>query len=60
MTTTITHNSQMAKVNSGLGVITKAQAQRLIKLLGTREFSDGHQVYRSIHGSDNCWLLRKL
>lgn len=58
--TTITHNGQTAKINASLGVITKAQAKRLINLFGTREYSDGHQVYRSIHGSDNCWLLRKF
>lgn len=57
--TSITHNGQTAKVKAAPGdVITKAQAKRLIKLFGTREFSDGHQVYRSIGGSDNCWLLR--
>lgn len=56
----ITHNGITTRVNAPLGVITKAQAARLIKLFGTREFSDGHQVYRSIHGADNCWILRKF
>lgn len=57
---TITHNGQTAKINASLGVITKAQAKRLLKIFGTSQFSDGHQVYRNIHGADSCWSLRKF
>ncbi len=65
--TTITHNGQTAKINARVGdIMTKRQALSLIKRLGAMrsaivtEFSDGHQVYRSIGGSDNCWILRKF
>jgi hypothetical protein len=64
--TTITHNGRTAKINARIGdIITKQQAMSIIKRLGANrsaiatDFSDGHQVYRSIGGSDNCWILRK-
>ena len=61
MKTTITHNGKTATINANVGdVITKAQAKRLEKLFGSREFSDGHEIYRSVHGADNCWILRRM
>jgi hypothetical protein len=65
--TTITHNSTTVRTTARVGdIMTKRQALSLIKRLGAMrsaivtEFSDGHQVYRSIGGSDNCWILRKF
>lgn len=58
--TTITHDGKTAKINASIGIITKSQAARLIRLLGGLEYSDGHQVYCDIHGFGNCWKLRKF
>jgi hypothetical protein len=64
--TTITHNSTTVRTTARVGdIMTKRQALSLIKRLRakrdaiTTDFSDGHQVYHSIGGSDNCWILRK-
>ena len=56
----ITHNGLTIKLRASLGVITKHQANRLLRIFDTRDFDDGHQLYRDLHGADNCWLLRKL
>lgn len=59
--TAITHNGRTITINARVGdIITKAQAKRLFVAFGTREFSDRHQIYHSVHGTDNCWLLRKF
>jgi len=57
--TTITHNGQAAKINARVGdTITKRQMDRLVKLFGTSEFSDGHQVFHHIGGGANYRTLR--
>jgi hypothetical protein len=65
--TTINHNSNTVRTAVRVGdIMTKRQALSLIRRLGAKrsaiatDFSDGHQVYRAIGGSDNCWILRKF
>ncbi len=57
--TTINHNGQTAKINARVGdIITKRQMNRLVKLFGTSDFSDGHQVFHHTGGGANYRTLR--
>jgi hypothetical protein len=59
--TTITHNGQTATINARVGdIITKRQMDRLVKLFGTNDFSDGHQVFHHTGGGANYRTLRFL
>jgi hypothetical protein len=64
--TTITHHDVTARTTARVGdIMTKRQATALLKRLKAKrnviatDFTDGHQLYHAIGGSDNCWMLRK-